>query len=152
METISNLIQVNEKLFTSGQPTQEEFELIANSKFNLVINLGLTSSVGKLDREDDIVTSLGMNYIHIPVDFEKPTIKNLNDFLKLLYTFKNEKIWIHCIKNYRVSAFMYVYHKYVLQTPFEEIDLEIFEQWQPSKEWQELMKTPIEELDLSFLN
>ena len=27
---------------------------------------------------------------------------------------------------------MYVYHKYILHTPFEEIDLSIFEKWQPS--------------------
>ena len=25
-------------------------------------------------------------------------------------------------KNYRVTAFMYIYHKYILRTPFEKID------------------------------
>jgi hypothetical protein len=41
---------------------------------------------------------------------------------------------------------MYVYHKYVLHTPFEQIDLSIFDLWQPSLPWQELMKVSIEKL------
>ena len=28
---------------------------------------------------------------------------------------------------------MYVYHKYVLKTPFEEIDLSMFDLWSPDK-------------------
>lgn len=47
---------------------------------------------------------------------------------------------------------MYVYHKYILQTPFEEIDLDIFNEWQPSEAWQDIMKTPAEDLNLDFLN
>jgi hypothetical protein len=41
---------------------------------------------------------------------------------------------------------MYVYHKYILHTPFEEIDLSIFDKWQPSLIWQELMKVQLEDL------
>lgn len=91
MKTIINLKKVNDKLFTSGQPTQEQFEFIANNKFEVVINLAIVSSVGKIEKEDDIVTSLGMNYFHIPVDFETPTVKNLNDFLEIVYKFQGKK-------------------------------------------------------------
>jgi len=56
------------------------------------------------------------------------------------------KVWVHCAKNYRVSAFMYVYHKYILKTPFEEIDLSIFNIWNPDKTWQELMKISLDDL------
>ena len=41
---------------------------------------------------------------------------------------------------------MYVYHKYILHTPFEQIDLSIFDMWQPSLVWQELMKVQLEDL------
>ena len=87
-----------------------------------------------------------MSYIHIPVNFEEPKISDLKFFLNILESLKSKKVWIHCAKNYRVSAFMYVYHKYVLHTPFEQIDLSIFEDWQPSLAWQELMKVSIEKL------
>lgn len=99
-----------------------------------------------LENEDKIVSSLNMSYIHIPVDFENPKISDLKLFLNVLQALGANKVWIHCAKNYRVSAFMYVYHKYILHTPFEQIDLSIFDMWQPSLVWQKLMKVQLEDL------
>lgn len=147
MQDIINYIKVNENISTSGQPTAKQFEQIAKEGYEIVINLSVHNSEGKIENEDDIVSSLGMNYIHIPVEFLEPTKKNLKDFIELLSALTHRKVWIHCIMNYRVSAFMYVFHKYVLKTPFEDINLEVFEKWSPDKKWQEIMKTPPEDLD-----
>lgn len=146
MNKILNYIKINELISTSGQPKIEELELIANEGFEVVINLALYSSSSAIKSENEIVTNLNMSYIHIPVDFEKPKISDLKLFLNILQALGANKVWIHCAKNYRVSAFMYVYHKYILRTPFEEIDLSIFEKWQPSLVWQELMKVSLEDL------
>lgn len=147
MEEIINYIKINDMLSTSGQPTAKQFKEIANNGYEYVINLAVATSEGKIENEDDVVTTLGMNYIHIPVDFNYPTQKNLRDFIEILEALKNKKVWVHCIMNYRVSAFMYVYHKYILKTPFEEINLKVFEEWSPDNKWQTLMKTPFEELN-----
>ena len=146
MNKILNFIKINELISTSGQLKIEEFEFIAKEGFEVVINLALNSSTNAIENEDKIVTSLNMSYIHIPVDFENPKISDLKLFLNILQALGANKVWIHCAKNYRVSAFMYVYHKYILHTPFEEIDLSIFEKWQPSLVWQELMKVQLEDL------
>ncbi len=140
MEFILNYIKINDMIHTSGQPTQKEFEEIANNDFDIVINLSLATSEGKIENEDDVVSELGMNYFHIPVDFENPTEENLRMFIQLLSSLENRKVWVHCIMNYRVSAFMYVYHKYILRTPFDQIDLSMFDEWSPSEKWQEIMK------------
>ncbi len=146
MNKILNYIKINELISTSGQPKQEEFEYIANEGFEVVINLAMYSSSNALENEDKIVADLNMTYIHIPVNFENPNLADLKLFLTILQSLEANKVWIHCAKNYRVSAFMYVYHKYILHTPFEQIDLSIFEVWQPSLIWQELMKVSIEKL------
>lgn len=146
MKDIINYIQINENIATSGQPTPEQFEQIAKDGYEIVINLAVAHSDGKIENEDDIVSTLGMTYIHIPVEFLDPTKKNLKDFIDILSSLKSKKIWVHCIMNYRVSAFMYVYHKYILKTPFEKISLEVFDEWSPAEKWQAIMKTPIEEL------
>ena len=146
MNKILNFIKINELISTSGQPKIEEFEFIAKEGFEVIINLALNSSSNAIENEDKIVSSLNMSYIHIPVDFENPIISDLKLFLNILQALGANKVWIHCAKNYRVSAFMYVYHKYILHTPFEEIDLSIFEKWQPSLVWQELMKVQLEDL------
>ena len=146
MNKILNFIKINELISTSGQPKIEEFEFIAKEGFEVIINLALNSSSNAIENEDKIVSSLNMSYIHIPVDFENPRISDLKLFLNILQALGANKVWIHCAKNYRVSAFMYVYHKYILHTPFEQIDLSIFDMWQPSSVWQELMKVQLEDL------
>ena len=146
MNKILNYIKINELISTSGQPKIEELELIANEGFEVVINLAVPTTSNALENEDKIVSSLNMSYIHIPVDFENPKLSDLKLFLNILQALGANKVWIHCAKNYRVSAFMYVYHKYILHTPFEQIDLSIFDMWQPSSVWQELMKVQLEDL------
>ena len=146
MNKILNHIKINELISTSGQLKIEEFEIIANEGFEVVINLAVPTTSNSLENEDKIVANLNMSYIHIPVNFENPKISDLKLFLNILQSLGANKVWIHCAKNYRVSAFMYVYHKYILHTPFEQIDLSIFDIWQPSLIWQELMKVQLEDL------
>ncbi len=146
LKTILNYIKINDTISTSGQPTEAQFEVILKHCFDVVINLALCTATNAIENEDKIVTSLGMTYIHIPVDFENPTIDDLKLFLNLLFSLEGKKVFVHCAKNYRVSAFMYVYHKYFLQTPFDEIDLSLLEEWSPNKKWQDIMKINFEEL------
>lgn len=142
MEEILNYIKINTLISTSGQPTIKQFELIKSQNFEVVINLALSNASNALENEDKIVTNLAMTYIHIPVDFDNPTVDNLKTFINLLFslTNANKKVWVHCAKNYRVSAFMYVYHKHILNTPFEKVNLSMFDEWTPSETWRDLMK------------
>jgi len=146
MKNVLNYIKINELISTSGQPKIEEFDLIKNEGFEVVINLALCNASNAIENEDKIVTNLGMSYFHIPVDFENPKASDLKLFINVMQSLGANKVWVHCAKNYRVSAFMYVYHKYVLKTPFENIDLSIFNIWNPDKTWQELMKITLEDL------
>ena len=143
MKPILNHIVINDYISTSGQPTAKQFEKIAEDGYEIVINLAVCHSEGRLENEDKIVSDLGMNYIHIPVEFLEPTQKNLLDFIKILDALSHRKVWVHCIMNYRVTAFMYVFHKYILKTPFDEINLSLLEEWCPDASWQELMKTDL---------
>ena len=146
MKNILNYIKINELISTSCQPKIEEFDLIKDEGFEVVINLALCNASNAIENEDKVVTNLGMSYFHIPVDFENPKPSDLKLFINVMQSLGANKVWVHCAKNYRVSAFMYVYHKYVLKTPFENIDLSIFNIWNPDKTWQELMKISYEEL------
>lgn len=146
MKNILNYIKINELISTSGQPKIEEFDLIKDEGFEVVINLALCDASNAIENEDKVVTNLGMSYFHIPVDFENPKPSDLKLFINVMQSLGANKVWVHCAKNYRVSAFMYVYHKYVLKTPFENIDLSIFNIWNPDKTWQELMKITLEDL------
>ncbi|WP_044415174.1 protein tyrosine phosphatase family protein [Halarcobacter anaerophilus] len=148
MEKILNYIKINENISTSGQPTEKEFEKIKDAGFEVVINLALYNASNAIKNEDKTVTSLGMSYFHIPVDFEEPKVEQASLFLNTLKALDKRRVWIHCALNYRATAFMYLFHKHVLNTPFDNIDLKVFDEWTPSTQWQQLMKSSFEELNL----
>ena len=114
MKKILNYIKVNKQISTAGQPTKKQFETIAKEGFDVVINLSMHNK-GALKEEDKIVSKNGMMYIHLPITWKSPELDRLELFLKLLETLEkeNKKVFIHCIKNYRVSIFMHVYKKTV---------------------------------------
>src|SRR6185437_13946584 len=60
------------------------------------------------------VSRLGMTYIHIPVDFQNPTDDDFDQFCAVIEQLKEVPVHVHCIANYRVSAFFYRYRRDVL--------------------------------------
>lgn len=146
MQNILNYIKINELISTSGQPSVEQFDKIAQDEFEVVINLALHNASNAIENEDKVVTSLKMAYFHIPVDFENPKPSDVKLFLNTLQALGSNKVWVHCALNYRVSAFMYIYHKYVLKTPFDDIDISLFEEWSPDTKWQEIIKISYDEI------
>jgi len=108
---ITNFVQLTADVGTSGQPTRDQFEAIAKHGYAAVINLALPTSDHAIADEGSVVTGLGMSYFHIPVDFKNPTRDDLNTFIGTMRALEGRKVWVHCVMNLRVSAFMYHYLK-----------------------------------------
>ena len=109
MNDIYNYLQLNENLSSSGMPTAEQMKEVADAGVNVVINLALRTSPKALADEDKIVESLGMEYIHIPVEWDNPTQQNLQDFFNAMDAHKSQKLHVHCQANYRATAFIMLY-------------------------------------------
>jgi len=59
--------------------------------------------------EAELVHSLGMQYIHIPVNWNTPTKAGLDQFMDAMDANKGRKILVHCEANFRASAFVSMY-------------------------------------------
>ncbi len=90
-------------------PTAEQMKEVAEAGVQVVINLALTTSPGALPDEDKVVKSLGMKYIHIPVEWNSPTKQNLDDFFTVMDKYTEDKVLVHCQANYRASSFVMLY-------------------------------------------
>lgn len=90
-------------------PTAEQMKEVAEAGVQVVINLALRTSPGALPNEDSVIESLGMKYIHIPVEWDNPTKQNLDDFFSAMDEHKEEKVLVHCQANYRASSFIMLY-------------------------------------------
>ena len=107
--TILNHFAVSDSISTSGQPTADQFESIAAEGFEVVINLALPDHKKSIANEGALVTGLGMTYIHIPVPFDAPDESHYERFAGYMDALSDAKVWVHCIVNARVSAFMFRY-------------------------------------------
>jgi uncharacterized protein (TIGR01244 family) len=105
-------IRVSEQVATAGQPTEDQLRAAAEEGFTTVINLAPGQHLNALEDEAGLVQSLGMTYHHIPVAWNNPTQNDFDTFTHLLDALPEARILIHCVANFRVSAF---YSLYALQ-------------------------------------
>jgi protein tyrosine phosphatase (PTP) superfamily phosphohydrolase (DUF442 family) len=140
---IEAFLAISPTIATSGQPTKEQFSNIASAGYSLVINLATPASSNWNPEENSLVESLGMEYVGIPIDWENPTVDDFENLADSLDRNSDRKIWVHCAKNMRVSAMMYLYNR-LRKGYTEETSRGYLEQiWQPNKTWQNFMDATI---------
>ena len=109
MNELYNYKFFHEKLSSSGMPTAEQMKTIAEAGVQLVINLAPHDVQHAIPNEAELVNSLGMQYINIPVNWGTPTKDGLNIFMDAMDTHQDKKIHVHCEANFRASAFIAMY-------------------------------------------
>ena len=145
---IRNFIQLCENMVSSGQPEEDEFRDIAKAGYRVVVNLAMPNSDFAIPEEGNIVTALGMSYVHIPVPFEAPTAGHLRQFIKVMQAYSDQKVWVHCALNYRVSAFLYQYPRLVKGLVHDEAKKVMLKTWEPNEIWKAFMALSAAELTL----
>ncbi|ODL98286.1 protein tyrosine phosphatase family protein [Acinetobacter pittii] len=131
---------IHEHLFSSAQPSAEQLKLIKEFGCSTVINLALSNALNHLENEDRICLDLGLNYIHIPIDWEMPSAEQCLLVLDLIdHLVQNEIIWIHCAKNKRVSCLMYVYRQFYMNMDMPTSQDLLHEIWEPNETWTGLI-------------
>src|SRR3954447_14799412 len=133
--SIYNWRRLNDRITTSGQPTEPQLADIHALGVHHIINLGLHTHEKALPDEAASVSRLGITYIHIPVDFQNPTDQNFDQFCSVMERLKEVPVHVHCIANYRVSAFFYRYRWDVLGMDEAQARAAMEEVWKPEGVW-----------------
>ena len=120
MNDIYNYLYYHEKLTSSGMPTVEQMKPVAEAGVELVINLAPHDVPDAIPNEAELVSSLGMEYINIPVNWNTPTREGLHVFMDAMDANKDRKIHVHCEANFRASAFITLYRILRLGWDIEE--------------------------------
>jgi len=143
-----NFRQVGESLLTAGQPNEAQLADAARQGVKVVINLALHNDPRySLDDEAGCVRGLGMDYVHIPVQFNAPTEENLRAFIAAMDAHKGEKILVHCAANYRVTAFVGLYRVLCEDCAADKAFEPMRSVWEPDVVWKQfianmLQRTP----------
>ena len=136
LEDIFNYLQLDERTATSGQPTQEQFRLMQAKGYTTVINLAPKNHENALGNEDEVLADLGIRYFHHPVVFTDPKRDDFDGFVALFERCDDERIWVHCAANMRVSAFFYKYRVEQLGWDKARARTDMHKIWEPIRVWQ----------------
>ena len=148
LEAIRNFVQLTKNVGTAGQPTVDQFDSIAAAGYRAVVNIAMPDHEDSLDNEGALVTSLGMQYYHIPVPFDAPQAAHVCQFCKFMQTLEDQKVFVHCVMNFRVSAFMFHYLHKIKGYDESEARSPMFEKWAIEPQWQKLLELSADQLKL----
>jgi protein tyrosine phosphatase (PTP) superfamily phosphohydrolase (DUF442 family) len=143
LEGIKAFREISSRLGTAGQPTESQFPLIKTAGYEVVINLAVPTSTGAIPEEPEIWKSLGLEYIAIPVDWEQPTLKDLQQFFAVIKQHSDRKIFVHCALNMRVSVFVYL-HRVLCLSVEPEVAIEDLQKiWTPNETWSAFIESAL---------
>ncbi len=123
--------RLGETTTTSGRLEPADPARLAAIGVRHVINLALDDHPEALADEPERLAELGIGYSHIPVPFDAPSEEHFNAFVAALDG-AEPAVHVHCIMNWRVSAFFYRLHRLQGMDP-AEADALLQQQWDPRR-------------------
>ena len=134
-----NRIEYSPSLTASGQPTAEALELAARSGYSRVIFLAFTNHQNALEHEDVIVKALDMEFIHIPVQWEAPSLADFDAFAAAMKVPTQQRTLLHCEVNFRASVFGFLYQVIYQGVPMGEAIALMHAIWIPNEVWEDFI-------------
>ena len=149
LSEVSNYRQYSELLSSSGQPTALQLEEIQEQGFERVIYLAFTDNDTAIEDEDRVVKQLGMDYVHIPVDWEDPAPADFKIFASIMGEKNTVKTLLHCQVNFRASTFSFLYRVAILGVPILDAKEDLDSVWAPNETWFRFIRTVLADYGLS---
>lgn len=103
--------RVGPSLTTSGELAPHDPERLGEIGVRRVINLALDTSPGALPDEAARMAVSGIDYVHIPVPFDAPSEDHFAAFSEAIEAAGDGPVHVHCIMNWRASAFVYRWNR-----------------------------------------
>lgn len=133
---IRNFLVLDERLATAGQPSAEQLREVAAAGYQAVVNLGLLDPRYCLPDEAGLARSLGLDYTHIPVPFDAPSVADFRAFVAAMERLAGQRVLVHCAANFRVTSFVAMWGEATQQWPAARADALARTFWEPNEAWQ----------------
>jgi len=149
LDDITNYREYSDVFSSSGQPTKEQLQLLKDAGFERIVYIAFSNSRNAFAGEDVAVKDLGMDYIHIPVIWDRPTAADFYAFAGVMERAPERKTLLHCQVNYRASAFSFLYRVLYRDVPVAAAKADMNTVWQPDATWRALIFEVLEQNGVS---
>lgn len=151
LSDIANYREYSPRFSSSGQPSAQQLEMVSDAGFKRVIYLAFSDNGTAIEKEDRVVKKLGMDYVHIPVDFGQPRLQDFEHFAAIMNRDKQQRTLLHCQINLRASTFSFLYRVIYAGTPMAEAKLDLDAVWVPDEVWYKFIVDVLQQHGLSQL-
>lgn len=107
---IRNFLRLSDRVTTSGRLEPGDPTRLAAMGAKRVVNLAMADHPEALPDAEAAMRAAGLEYTHIPVPFGAPDENHYRAFVTAVEA-GEAPVHVHCIMNWRVSAFFYRYHQ-----------------------------------------
>jgi uncharacterized protein (TIGR01244 family) len=122
--------RLSERLTTSGKLDEHDPARLAEIGVRKVIYLAMPDHPEALRDPEGAFADHGIAYVNIPVPFAAPEEEHYAAFVEALEG-ADGPVHVHCIMNWRVSAFCYRYNRDACGMPEAEARALMERQWSP---------------------
>lgn len=123
--------RLSQRVTTSGRLQAHDPARLAAIGVRNVINLAMPDHPDALADAAGLFAAQGIGYTHIPVPFDAPAEEHYEAFVAAFEAAEGP-VHVHCIANWRVSAFFYRYHRACGMAEAEARAL-MEQQWSPER-------------------
>lgn len=136
LDDITNFRQYSPLLASSGQPDRSQFEMLRDAGFERIIFLAPYDSHGSFEEEADIVPALGIEYVHVPIDWDRPTASDFGAVAAAIDADPDKKTLLHCQVNFRASSISFLYRVIRQGVPVASAKEDLDSVWVPNDTWR----------------
>jgi uncharacterized protein (TIGR01244 family) len=145
-----NVVPISAQLVTSGQPTAAALAQLAAQGFGAVIYLAPLTVADAVADEPAIVQRQGMEFVHIPIQFGKPTEADVQAFVAAMRRLHGRKVLVHCQINMRASSMTFLYRVLEAHEAPEPAYEAVTRVWSPQGVWKDLLTTQLAQAGIAF--
>ena len=139
LSEIKNFRQYDQTFSSSGQPSKEQLAAVAEAGYERIIYVAYSDHDNSLPKEDRIVKNLNMEYVHIPVEWSRPTKSDFYLFAAVMELAPEKRTLLHCQVNWRASAFSFLYRVLHRDVSVAEAKKDLNAVWTPDEKWTQLI-------------
>jgi len=149
LDAITNFRQYSDTFSSAGQPTLEQYQTIADHGFERIVFLAFSNGTNAVADADQVAKGLGMEYMHVPVDFNNPLPDEFYAFADSMRRDTDKKTLLHCVVNARATAFSFLYRVIYEDVPMAEAKADMNTVWQPNTVWRDFIFEVLAQNDVS---
>ncbi len=145
-----NVVVIETKLVTSGQPSAEALAGLKTEGFDAVIYLAPSSVSDAVKDEPAILARQGVEFVHVAIPFGAPTEGHFEAVSAALSRLKDKKVLVHCQVNMRASTMVFL-HRVARRKESPSSAYEAVSRvWSPQGPWKELAQGILRKSGIEF--